>query len=66
MYAYCNNVIAQLFQKTFKMVVPFPHTPPRTPPLSTLKNPSNLLYSRENSLQLDEEIKSLAIKVAEK
>jgi len=39
----------------------FPATPP-----STKKNPNKTLCSSENSLQLDEKIKSLAIIVAEK
>jgi len=67
-HAYCNNFIAQLFQKTQKTGVPFLHNAsvfPRNPP-STKKNPNDTLCSRENSLQLDEKIKSLAIIVAEK
>jgi len=39
--------------------------PPRTP-LQLKKHPNNYLCSEEISLQLDEEIKSLAIIVAEK
>jgi len=65
MYAFCNNFIAQLFQKTQKTSVPFLHNAAAFPcnPPWTKKNPNDTLCSRENSLQLDEKIKSLAIRL---
>jgi len=56
-YAYCNNFITQRFPKTKKIGV--------APP-SIKKNHNDLLCSRENLLQLNEKIKSLAIILAEK
>jgi len=64
-HAYCNNFIAQRFQKTKKNRRAI-FAQPIHPPSSTKKNPNDSLCSGENSLQLDEEIKSLAIIVAEK
>jgi len=46
------------------MGVPFSAQPSRPP--FNLKNPNNFLCLRNNCLQVDEEVKSLAIIVAEK
>jgi len=68
-HGYCNNFIAQLFQKSQKTGRRhFAQRPGRSlqPRLQLKKNPNDTLCSGENSLQPDEEIKSLAIIVAEK
>jgi len=59
-HPYCNNFIAQLFQKSQKNGNPHFATRPRCsrqPPLQLKKNPNGTLCSRDNSLHPDEEIK---------